>query len=232
MSSSAPAPAPHELPQQRLLELLRRHDCQPLILLVAPAGSGKSMLAAAYARTCGSLVGWLTLQADDRDARTFFGRLADVLEATFAPSHAPRGLRTGLAAGAGGVALARLLVADLAQAPARFILVLDNFHVVQNTDQVLQAVDTLAWELPELGQMVLTAREPPLLSMTRLVAHKGVFGLGAQDLHFTEEELYALREYLSQNATPGGNAERAGQNQGSERKCRRPPFWVWNGSGI
>jgi len=39
--------------RERLLESLHKHRARPLILLVAPAGFGKSTLAAAYARDSG-----------------------------------------------------------------------------------------------------------------------------------------------------------------------------------
>ena len=68
-ASSVPAPTPHELRRERLLELLHRQSARPLILLVAPAGFGKSTLAAAYARDSGAVVAWLTLHAGDRDSR-------------------------------------------------------------------------------------------------------------------------------------------------------------------
>lgn len=198
---------PHELPRQRLLELLHRHGSRSLIQLVAPAGFGKSTLAAAYVRESGAVVGWLTLQASDRDSRAVFGRLAEVLEAGFASPLALGELRAGLAAGAEGIGLARLLRSDLARAPAGFILVLDDFHVVQDSDDVLQAVDTLVRELPEMGQVVLTSRTPPPLSMTRLVASDEVFSLGADDLRFTQEESQALREALGGDASQDAKAE-------------------------
>src|ERR671928_2099497 len=78
-----PAPAPHELRRERLLELLHHHRTRPLVLLVAPAGFGKSTLAATYARDSGAAVAWLTLQASDRDSRRLFTRLADALDAGF-----------------------------------------------------------------------------------------------------------------------------------------------------
>jgi LuxR family transcriptional regulator, maltose regulon positive regulatory protein len=255
-SSGVPAPAPHELRRDRLLELLHRHGGRPLILLVAPAGFGKSTLAAAYARDSGAAVAWVTLLAGDRDSRAFFGRVAAALENAFddgesrwtersegsgesrwtersegsgesrwtersegsgesrwterseGSGHVLTELRAGLAAGAESVGLARLLERDLAQAPAGFILVLDDFHVVQDADEVLQAVDVLVRGLPpEIGQIVITAREPPPLSMTRLVASDSVFALGTEDLRFTEDEVRALRRALGGDASNDAQAE-------------------------
>ena len=80
LASGVPAPAPHELRRERLLELLHHHRTRPLILLVAPAGFGKSTLAGTYARDSGAAVAWLTLQPSDRDSQRFFARLLDTFE--------------------------------------------------------------------------------------------------------------------------------------------------------
>ncbi|MBV9581858.1 MAG: tetratricopeptide repeat protein, partial [Chloroflexi bacterium] len=194
--SGVPAPAPHELRRERLLEELHKHRTRPLILLVAPAGFGKSTLAATYARDSGGAVAWLTLQAADRDTRRLFARLAEALEAGFGESDVVPRLRSGLAEGAEGIGLARLLLDDLAHAPTGFIIVLDDFHLVHDTEDVVNAVDTLIRDLPEIGQLVITGREAPGLSMTRLVVEGAVFPLGTEDLRFLPDETRALRELI------------------------------------
>jgi DNA-binding SARP family transcriptional activator len=205
-TSGVPGPAPHELRRERLLEVLHKHRARPLILLVAAAGFGKTTLAATYARDSGGAVAWLTLQPADRDSRRLFDRLADALDAAFGEPSVPE-LRRGLEESAEGVGLARLLLADLATA-AGFILVLDDFQVVGDAEDVVNAVDALVRDLPDNGQIVITAREAPALSMTRLVVEGAVFPLGTEDLRFTPDETRALRETL------GGDASRDEQAEG------------------
>ncbi|MDQ3810639.1 MAG: LuxR family transcriptional regulator, partial [Chloroflexota bacterium] len=96
LATGVPSAAPHELRRDRLLEVLHKHREQPLILLVAPAGFGKSTLAAAYARDSGGLVAWLTLQESDRDSRRLFTRLADAFELAFEDPTLLPTLRAGL----------------------------------------------------------------------------------------------------------------------------------------
>jgi DNA-binding SARP family transcriptional activator len=206
-TSGVPAPAPHELRRERLLEVLHKHRARPLILLVAPAGFGKSTLAATYARDSGAAVAWISLQPADRDARRLFARLADALDAGFGEVDSVRELRRGLSEGADGVGLARLLLEDLAQAPSGFIVVLDDFHVVSEAEDVVNAVDALIRDLPEAGQIVITARDAPALSMTRLVVEGAVFPLGTEDLRFSPDESRALREAIGGDPTRDERAE-------------------------
>src|SRR5438552_684159 len=206
--SGVPGPAPHELRRERLLEALHRHRARPLVLLVAAAGYGKSTLAATYARDSGGAVVWLSLQPTDRDSRRLFARLADAFAAGFDDPASVAELRRGLRDGAEGVGLARLLLADLEGAPAGFILVLDDFHLVGEAEEVINAVDVLIRDLPEAGQVVITTREAPALAMTRLVGDGAVFPLGTEDLRFSEEETRDLR------ATLGGDDSRDKQAEG------------------
>ena len=207
-TSGVPGPASHELRRERLLESLHKHRARPLILLVAAAGYGKSTLAATYARDSGAAVAWVTLQPADRDSRRLFARLADALDVGFETTESVPQLRRGLKEGSEGTGLARLLLADLAEAPAGFIVVLDDFHLVGEADEVVSAIDALVRDLPEAGQIILTTREAPALSMTRLVVDGAVFPLGNEDLRFSPDETRALR------ATLGGDASRDEQAEG------------------
>jgi len=205
--SRVPSAALHELQRQRLLDVLRAHRRCPLILLLAPAGFGKSTLAAAYARASGAAVAWVSLTAAERDSRLFFTVLHDSLaEALGDPGVLPA-LRRGLEEGAEGVGVARLLVSDVAAISEPFLLVLDDFHAVDGAKEVLQALDVLLRRLPRTGQVVLTARELPPVSLDRLVATEAVLALGADDLRFTPQETAALRELLGGNASHDALAE-------------------------
>ena len=214
----------HELRRDRLLEELHKHRTRPLILLVAPAGFGKSTLAATYARESGGAVAWLTLQPADRDTRRLFTRLASALDAGFGERDLLPRLRGGLAEGAEGVGLARLLVDDLAHAPTGFIIVLDDFHLVHEVDDVVNSIDVLIRDLPEAGQIVITGRDAPGLSMARLVVEDAVFPLGTEDLRFSADETRALRGMIRMAAgNEAPDPERAAEEA---RRDARAEGWV------
>jgi LuxR family maltose regulon positive regulatory protein len=208
-TSGVPAPTPHKLRRKRLLTVLHRHRAQPLILLVSPAGFGKSTLAGTYARESGGAVAWLTLQPADRDTRRLFRRLAAALDAGFGEPACVPALRQGLDEGGDGVGLAQLLLDDLAEAPAGFIIVLDDFHLVEDAEDVILAVDALIRDLPDTGQIVITSRSAPPLSMTRLVVEGAVFALGTDDLRFTPDETRDLRQMIRASSVDPVDAQRA-----------------------
>ena len=201
-ATTAPGPALHELRRERLLDVLHEQRSRALVLLIAPAGFGKSTLAAAYSRETEAAVAWVTVEPGDGDVRVLFAHIGEALAAAFLSAGTLANLHRGLAAGADGIGLARLLQADLVQAPARFLLVLDDYHVVQDANAVHAAVDVLVRGLPEFGQILVTAREPPPLSIHGLVVNDAVLVLGTDDLRFTPDETVALRQQL------GGDASR------------------------
>ena len=196
-------------------------------MLVAPAGFGKSTLAAAYARDSGGAVAWLTLQPADRDTRRLFTRLADALDAGFGETDSVSELRRGLRDRAEGVGLARLLLDDLAQAPTGFIVVLDDFHLVGDAEDATNAIDALIRDLPEAGQIVITAREAPAVSMTRLVVDGAVFPLGTEDLRFTLDETRALREKIRAAARVDGEPESVDATRAAEEDLRDQQAAGW-----
>jgi LuxR family transcriptional regulator, maltose regulon positive regulatory protein len=205
--SHPPAAAPHELRRARLLDALHANWGRPLVLVWAPAGFGKSTLAAGYARESTASVAWLPVEGFDSDPRVLFGRVQEALEGALHRIPAAPQLQRGLTDGADAVGMAHLLAADLQQLDRNVILVLDDFHAVHNHKEVLHAIDVLLRNLPDRCQIVITDREPPPLSMDRLVARNAVFALSGDDLRFTRDEAGALRQLLGGDASHDADAE-------------------------
>lgn len=168
-----------------------------LVLLSAPAGTGKSTLLAslymAHAAARGRAA-WVTLDEDDNDLVRFLAVLGDACEG-LAPGAAAaiRPLMSGLAPDQGDrttrvrhvlSALVNALL-DATQAPA--LLVLDNLHTLTEPG-LFAALDFLIDQLPGHVTLAIATRHDPPLPLTRLRARRELLELRLPDLRFTAAE--------------------------------------------
>jgi LuxR family maltose regulon positive regulatory protein len=125
-----PPPRPNVVLRPRLSAQLNQGLRRKLILIAAPAGFGKTTLVSAWVARCDQQVAWLSLDEADSDPTRFLSYLVAALQ-TIAPS-----------IGAGIVdvlqspqlppleALLTALLNDIATVPDHFVLVLDDYHVI------------------------------------------------------------------------------------------------------
>lgn len=190
-----PRPAADTLPRSRLLNALQRHAGRKLQLVVAPAGFGKTTLLADFARGAAHPVAWAALDAGDRDLAVCIETLAEALR-LHCPTFGERLLAT--LRGSSDVEqralpLARLFALDVAEHMDGFaVLVLDDYHEVNESPPIAQFMDELLRLLPENLRLILASRALPSLTVSRLIVEQQLFGLGEADLRFTAAELLTL----------------------------------------
>ncbi len=179
----------------RLSRRLDQATTSKLMLVSAPAGFGKSTLLAEWlAPTAGAgAAAWLSLDAGDNDAATFWAYLIAALQ-TVEP-------------GVGADALAVLgepqpppiqvvlttLLNDLAGLTRDVVLVLDDYHAVESRD-VQEAMAFLLEHLPPRVHLVIASRADPALPLARLRARGELVEVRAAELRFTPEEVAAYFE--------------------------------------
>jgi LuxR family maltose regulon positive regulatory protein len=175
----------------RLLDHLQRGLQGKLTLISAPAGFGKTTLVGAWVAACGRPVAWLSLDEGDADPARFLTYLVAALQ-TIAPtigmgamvalqSPQPPPVESMLTA----------LLNEITSVPDAFILILDDYHVIdaRAVDEVLAF---LLEHLPPRMHLVITTREDPLFPMARLRARAHMTELRAVDLRFTSSEAAAF----------------------------------------
>jgi len=180
--------------EQRLLQALGE---QRLVLLVAPAGSGKTAL---LVRALEQLsedhdAAWVALDAGD-DLHRLLQCLWQALEPFDLPWRiSPEALAT-MAASADARDQQRAadeIVNTLEQGElAHGVIALDDLHHVDDP-QALAFIDRVLPRLPERWTVaVTTRRQPALRCLSRLRAAGLLTELGAADLRFTRDEALAL----------------------------------------
>lgn len=213
-----PQLAPDTLPRPRLLEVLRDADRSRLVLVSAPAGSGKTTLVASWVAHLLRPVGWISLDAADDDPATFLGYLAEALEPQ-APAVAERA--QALLASTpppDARAVATLLAVELAArargaADERIFIVLDDYHVIGDGD--IHAMLTLLLDRAPLLTFVLITRSDPPLPLARLRARRQLCEVREADLRFDDAEASALIScFCERELRPESLAALTGRTEG------------------
>ena len=169
----------------------------PVVVLVAPAGYGKSTLMTRWHDELtgrGIPCGWLSTDEDDNDTARFMRHLIAALQYTDA--QIGRQVANHLAAdfASGSKPLLEVLAGDIARLQHRIVLFLDDLQFVQEPE-VLKILDWLVNYAPRTLQIVMGSREAPPLRLSGLRVRRQLFELGAHQLQFAPEE--ASRFYRS-----------------------------------
>jgi ATP/maltotriose-dependent transcriptional regulator MalT len=159
-----------------------------LTLVSAPAGFGKSTLVGDWVAGCGRPAAWLSLDAGDSDPSRFLTYLVAALQ-TVAPGIGDGVLTVLQSPQAPPPTEATLtaLLNDITTIPGDFVLVLDDYHVLE-AKRVDDALAFLVEHLPPRLHMVIATREDPALPLARLRARGQLTELRAADLRFTPSE--------------------------------------------
>ena len=192
--------------RSRLLEHLHEGLERPLTLVSAPAGYGKSTLVSQWLEVSDRPGIWLSLDERDNDLHLFLTYLAAAVHTQFAEAlleteallQAPTLLPVHV--------LAKTLANDLAHLPERFILVLDDYHRIEEP-----AIHELLGELlrhpPRTMHLVLASRTDPAFDLLQMRAYRQMGEVRAQALGFTVEETAAFLESAVGSAVETSIAE-------------------------
>ena len=168
------------------LDEIHQPQCR-LLLISAPAGSGKSTLVASWASDQKIPTAWLSLDAEDNDLIRFWTYVIFAIQTRLAG--ACQALLEELRANqppAMADLLPRLINA-LAELPPGLTLVLDDYHVIQNS-AIHENLAFFLDHLPPGFRLVIVTRSDPALPVHRWRARGQLIELRALDLRFTLQE--------------------------------------------
>ena len=182
------------VPRARLIERLDRGTERKLTLASAPAGFGKSTVLAEWLAATPAderPAAWVSLDQSDNDPALFWAYFITALQTA----------RPGVGAGALSMlrspqpppieALLGTLLNEISTISHDFVLVLDDYHLI-DAQPVHDGIIFLLDHLPPQMHLVIAGRADPPLPLSRLRGSGELTELGAADLRFTPDEAAAF----------------------------------------
>src|SRR5512147_331904 len=177
------------VPREKVLRQLREgvQDRHLLTLISAPAGYGKTTTIRTWVEKVGYPVAWVSLERSDNDLKQFITYVLTALQQAeddlgqAALEVVENGQDINLQQVLG------LLVNDLYGLDQLIILVLEDYHLIEN-DKIDQFIELLLNQSLVKLHLVITTREDPNLPLTRLRVRNQLTEIRAMDLSFSLNE--------------------------------------------
>jgi LuxR family transcriptional regulator, maltose regulon positive regulatory protein len=161
-----------------------------LVTLIAPAGYGKTTLAAQWAERDRRQFAWLSVDESGDDPAALLGHLAAALDDI---SPADTASKSGRTPNQWTTELSAL--ASRLSSSTDFVLVVDNAHLLRSRGST-KAISTLVEHIPPGSALALVGRLMPALPIARLRAAGKLLEVGTDDLALSRRESDALLREL------------------------------------
>ena len=188
------------VPRRPLFDRLSAAGPGEVILVCAPAGSGKTVLLRSWVEAEGlaDRVAWVSVGRGERDAQRFWLSVIDELAGAVGEDGLVE--RVGATPAFDGQAVVERLLSDLRLARRQpVVLVIDDLHELRSAE-ALALLERFLTALPPALRVVLATREDPGLGLHRLRLAGGLTEIRGPDLRFSLEET---------RAAAGGERDRA-----------------------
>jgi len=185
------------LTRRRLLRVLDAHLASYNATIVnGRAGTGKTVLAADFARHVQRAVAWYKVDAADSDLRTFCEYLIETVR-RLRPSIVPGRLLelARIIESVRAERLAEAFVFQLSEGHAEpLLIVIEDLHLVYDTDWVVPFFRRLLPLLPPDVHLLITCRSLPPAPLWRLRSKQMLRVVDEEELAFTVDEAIKLFE--------------------------------------
>lgn len=183
------------LARDRLLDWLHVKIHSRVVLILADAGYGKTTLLADFARRTRLRTLWYRLDVDDLDWTAILHHLVAAgreHDPTFAPATVSMLAETGIN-GPSRESVLDVFIRELPTiAPSGALLIFDDFHLVDDAQDMRFIARELVARAPERLSLVFASRRAPTIPLARLRANGEVAELATDDLRFDASETARL----------------------------------------
>jgi LuxR family transcriptional regulator, maltose regulon positive regulatory protein len=212
-SKLTPAPTrPGLVSRVQLLDWLEASAATPVVAICAPAGYGKTMLAAELAKRDPRPFVWLSVDRHDNDPTVLLTYLAIGLDRVEPIDPAVLGVLASRGASIRQTVLPQLGAALAAKA-LPVVMVLDDVQLLHD-QQGLDALAVLVDHLPTGSQLVVISRGEPLLPVARWRAEGRLVELGPGELAMSPMEAGLLLSAAQVELPKGEVAELTRRTEG------------------
>jgi LuxR family transcriptional regulator, maltose regulon positive regulatory protein len=206
-----PASRPGQVLRPRLTARLDEGLARGLVLACAPAGYGKTVLLADWARRGECPVAWLSLDAGDNDPARFWRHAVAALDQARPGIGERVAPLLGLPAPSSFQGLVTALINDLAGEQA--LLLLDDYHLI-GSQQVHESLAFLLEHRPAGLRVGLASRSDPPLPLPRLRARGQLTEIRQAELRFTSAEAWELLQQAASGLPEALAAALAARTEG------------------
>jgi LuxR family transcriptional regulator, maltose regulon positive regulatory protein len=212
-SKLAPAPGrPGLVPRGNLLDQLEASAAKPVVAVCAPAGYGKTVLAAAWAKRDSRPFVWLSIDRQDNDPAVLLTYLAVGLDRI-----EPIDPAVFAALASRGASITQTVVPQLGAALSSkalpMVVVLDDVQMLHDQEG-LHALSVLVDHLPQGSQLAVISRDEPPLPLARWRAEGRLAELGPGDLAMDPREAGRLLSAARVELPDGEVAELTRRTEG------------------
>jgi DNA-binding SARP family transcriptional activator len=206
------------LARDRLLDWVAAKIHHRVVLILADAGYGKTTLLADFSRRTRVRTLWYRLDDDDRDWMSFLSHLV-AAGREHDPEFAPRTASILGDLAMGGPTREAATNVFLAELPSiaehGAVLILDDFHLVDESVDVRAITRELVAHAPERLAIVFASRHAPNIPLARLRSAGEVAEIGTDDLRFDAAETARLfTETYGRDLEPDVIADVAARTEG------------------
>ena len=187
-----------------------------LTLVSAPPGFGKTSLISNWcvASRENISIAWLSLDERDNDPHRFLTYVTEALHLANSAIDGDARMVLRTTPNVQPEIIVTRLINSIGQLAERIVLVLDDYHVIENP-AIHEAMDYLIARQPPQLHIILTGRAAPPLSLARLRGRGEVTDIRAEELRFSVEETETfLRGVLGRDIGPDGVLELEQRTEG------------------